>query len=94
MKTMRQIQAKFKLKDDNIEERKNYLGAELNKMTNQDGDECWAMLSENYCTAAVANVKEILEQKGLRLPSKCKTPMSSGYRPEMDVTAELKADGL
>ena len=40
MKTMRQIQAKFKLKDDKIEEPKNYLGAELSKMTNQDGDEC------------------------------------------------------
>ena len=40
MKTMRQIQAKFKLKDNKIEDPKNYLGAELSKMTNQEEDEC------------------------------------------------------
>ena len=92
MKTMKQIQAKFKLKDDKIEEPKNYLGAGLSKMTNQDGDECWAMSSEDYCNAAVANVEEILRKKGMRLPAKCNTPMSNGYRPELDVTAELRAD--
>ena len=46
----------FKLKDENIEEPKNYLGAELRKIINEEGDECWAILSKNYFTAAVANV--------------------------------------
>ena len=63
-------------------------------MINEEGDDCWAMSSEKYCTAVVANVEEILKKKGLRLPSKCTTPTGSGYRPEMDVTAELKADGV
>ena len=31
---------------------------------------------------------------GQRLPSKCKTPLAYGYRPELDVTPVLKADGL
>ena len=31
---------------------------------------------------------------GQRLPPKCKTPLAYGYRPELDVTPELKADGL
>ena len=91
---MKQIKAKFTLKDDKIEEPTNYLGAGLSKMDNEEGDECWAMSSEAYCTATVANVEDVLQQKGLRLPPKCVTPLSSGYSPEMDATAELKADGV
>ena len=52
------------------------------------------MSSDKYCAAAVANVTEVLEKKGLRLPSKCLTPLSNGYRPEMDTSPELKADGV
>ena len=63
-------------------------------MVNEDGDECWAMSSEKYCTAAVSNVEAVLKKKGLHLPSKCTSPLSSGYRPEMDVTVELKDDGV
>jgi len=37
----------FKLKDDKMEEPEMYLGADLSKMNNEDGDECWAMSSEN-----------------------------------------------
>ena len=36
--TMKGIQAKFRLKDDLIEEPKVYLGASLSKITNQDID--------------------------------------------------------
>ena len=43
LRTMKQIQSKFKLKDDKIEEPTNYLGADLSKMVNEDGDECWDM---------------------------------------------------
>lgn len=52
------------------------------------------MSSKKYCEAAVANVEDTLQKKGLKLPSKCVTPFTAGYRPEIDVTAELKADGL
>ena len=41
------VQLKFKLKDDKMEEPEMYLGADLSKMNNEDGDECWAMSSEN-----------------------------------------------
>ena len=33
-----------------------YLGAELSNITDVDGQECWAMSYDNYCTAAVNNV--------------------------------------
>ena len=62
---MKQIQSKFKLKDDKIEDPKNYLGDGLSKILNQDGDEFWAMSSEYYCDAVVANVEEILRKKGM-----------------------------
>ena len=52
------------------------------------------MSSKKHCEAAVINVENELEKYNLKLPSKCLTPISSGYRPEMDTTAELKADGL
>ena len=92
--TMNDIQKKFKLKNDKIEEPSVYLGASLTKMTNVNNNECWAMSSDQYCQAAVKNVETTLEKKNLRLPSKCLTPLSNGYRPEMDVTQELKADGV
>ena len=38
--TMKVIQAKFKLKGDKIVESNMYLGAELPKMNNFDGQEC------------------------------------------------------
>ena len=94
LRTMRGIQRTFKLKDDKIAEPEDYLGASLAKMTMSDGSECWSMSSEKYVKAAVANVEEKLAKSEKRLPSRCNTPLKSGYRPEMDDSCELKADGL
>ena len=68
-----------------------YLGEELSKMTYVDGQECWSMYSDKYCTAAVTNVESVLEKCGLRLPPKYVTPLSCDYRPEMDVIVDIKA---
>ena len=84
----------FTIKDQKIEEPDSYLGADMTKMVNNEGTECWAMSADSYCAAAVANVEKVLNNKGLKIPSKCKTPMTHGYRPELDATAELKADGV
>ena len=72
----------FKLKNDSIEEPETYLGANISKMVNCEGTECWCMGADDYCSAAVATVEDYLKEKGLRLPSKCPTPMNHGYRPE------------
>ena len=63
-------------------------------MKNETNRECWAISSDKYCAAAVANVTDVLGKKGLRLPSKCATPLANNCRPEIDVTPELKADSL
>ena len=63
-------------------------------MTTADGRVCWTMSSDQYCKAAVANVEEKLEKTNKRLPTNCGAPLTSGYKPELDTSAELKADGL
>ena len=88
------IATKFTLKDNKMEEPETYLGASLTKMTNEDNQECWAMSSDKYCAAMIDNVEDVLQRKGLKLPSRCVTPLRSGYKPELDCTGELKADGL
>ena len=92
--TMKGIQAKFKLKNDKMEKPDIYLGAELSTLDNEHGDSCWAMPSDKYYAAMVKNVEASLAITGLRLPSKCVTPITHGYRPELDCTGELKAEGL
>jgi hypothetical protein len=90
--TMSGLQATFKLKDDKVEKPDMYLGAELcEKILN--GVECWTMSSEKYVKAAVAAVEAHLDKSGQRLPTRCTTVMKADYRPELDVTAELNADG-
>jgi hypothetical protein len=91
--TMSGIQATFKLKDDRIEKPEMYLGAQLSLKV-MNGVECWTMTSEQYVRAAIANVEAKLDESGQRLPTRCATPMQANYRPELDVTPELKLDGI
>ena len=53
MKTMKGIQRTFKLKDEKIDEPKDYLGATLEKIILSDGSQCWSMSSAKYVKAAV-----------------------------------------
>ena len=70
-----------------------YLGAQLGTMQ-VEGNDGWFMSSEKYVESAIQNIEETLQTTGQRLPSKCKTPLAYGYHPELDVTPELKANGL
>ena len=92
--TMKVIQRTFKLKDDKIDETEDYLGATLEKMILSDGSELWSVSSAKYVKAAVNNVGETLAKIEKRLTGRCVAPLQSGYQPETDDSAELKADGL
>ena len=59
-----------------------------------NGRESWSMSPEKYCKASVLNVEHKLNKKGKRLPNKCKPPLKSVYLPELDVSQELKSDGV
>ena len=87
------IQAVFKFKDDKIVHPKVYLGAQLDTMT-VDGFDGWTMSSQKYAKAAIDNVEQVLTRTHQRLPTKCGTPLKSGYRPKLDTSPELKQDGL
>ena len=52
------------------------------------------MSPEKYCKAAVLNVELKLSEEGKRLPTKFKTPLKIGYFPDLDVSQELKEDGV
>ena len=94
MATMEDINKKCKLKDYEIELPDMYLGAGFNKMHSEFNKEFWVIFSGKYCDFVVKNVTELLNKKGLRLPSKCATPLANGYTLELDVIPELKSDGL
>jgi hypothetical protein len=96
MKTMRQVQKKFKLKGDKIAPPEDYLGAVLAKMKNGSHNECWTQSADKYLAASVANVEAKLKGRGrdgLTRRKKCLTPFESAYRPELDITPELAHEG-
>ena len=90
---LKSIQVNFKLKDDKIEPPSDYLGAVLGQM-DIGGKTGWYLSSEKYVKSAVENIKQALQKGGQKLPSKCKTPLSSSYQPELDTSPELKESGL
>ena len=94
MKTMNGIRTNFTLKYDKVEKSDIYLGTSLDKMSTDDGIECWTMLPEKYCKADVQNVKKVLKNHGQRLPSKCRAPLKPGNRLDLDTSPELKSDGV
>ena len=92
-KVLKSVQDTFKFKDDKIDKPDVCLGAQLDKMS-VDGFEGWTMTSEKYVKAAIENIEKTLAESNQRLPTKCQTPLSSGYRPELDTSPELKTEGL
>jgi hypothetical protein len=54
----------------------------------------WAMSSDNYVKAAIIDVEKELEKVGNHLPTKVSTPLTAGYRAEIDQSPELDARRL
>ena len=81
----------FELKESSVGPPKLYLGGSIRKVELENGAKAWTMISSKYCQAAVANVKRYLENhKEYVFPKGCDTPMTTSYRPELDVTPVLK----
>ena len=58
------IASQFHLKEDRLRTPNQYLGATIKIYTEDSGSECWAMSSDEYVKAAVADVMENLENRG------------------------------
>ncbi len=50
------------------------------------------MSAEKYIKEAIRNVENNLAKTGRKLPNNVPTPLTSTYRPELDVSPELNAE--
>ena len=85
----KEIGQHFVLREESIGPPSLYLGGKLREITLENGVKAWAFGSTQYVQAAVRNVEEHLKKTGEKLPYKAPTPLSSNYRPEIDVSLEL-----
>ena len=80
----------FELKESSIGPTDIYLGGRVRKVDLDNGVKVWALGSSQYVRAAVKNVKSYLEgQDKWKLPKKAETPLTTSYRPELDITPKL-----
>ena len=94
---MKMIEGKFTLKDGTVEEPTLYLGADIGKHYISDSEEPtkvrWSMSSTKYTMKAIDEVERELgtaKYGYIYLPKTgVKTPLTTGYRPELDPTREL-----
>ena len=83
----------FMLKEKSIGPPTIYLGGQVRQVELENGVKAWAVGSSQYVNAAVKNVETYLneqEVKRYKLPAKAETPIKTSYRPELDVSPELK----
>ena len=89
---------RFTLKPDSIREPETYLGVDIKKFRIPNSDDPdkvrWAFESTSYVKKAIADLEKELEEADLRLLPNAKTPLASGYRPELDLSAELGSKQL
>ena len=69
-----------------------YLGAKLSKYPLKNGVVAWAMSSSQYVQEAVKKAESYLVERGLSLPAEANTPLTSNYRPKLDVSSEFDPD--
>jgi hypothetical protein len=89
-----EIGAYFDLKEESVGPPDIYLGGSMSKIQLNDGTIAWSFSSSKYVKAAVANVETHLREEGRKLPMRASTPLSSNYRPELDISEELKGSEL
>ena len=90
---MERIGELYRLKEGSVGPPTRYLGADVRKVTLDDGSEAWALSPDSYCKVAVDNVeRELQERTGHRLKKRADTPLPGGYKPEVDITEELDTE--
>ena len=60
------------------------------KVVLENGLTAWSLSSSQYLQTAVKNVKESLAKHDEKFPACANTPLSSKYRPEINVSGELQ----
>ena len=79
----------FTLKPGSVGPPKIYLGAKISKVLLPNGVEAYAMSASQYIQEGVKNVEAYLKKQNMVLRKGTKSPMTSNYQPECDITPEL-----
>jgi hypothetical protein len=81
----------YRLKENSVAKPSMYLGAQIkqHRLPDQPNKIMWSMSAEKYLKEAVRNLEMILAKDQKRLPMKVVTPLTSNYRPELDVSPLL-----
>ena len=75
----------FRLKEGTVKEPDLYLGADIEKKCfTGDPKPRWAMSSTEYTKKAIKEVEREPKTADKRLSTKARTPLGTGYRPELD----------
>ena len=76
----------FKLKEESIGPLSFYLSGKLCRVSLDNGSSSWAFGSSKYIQASVDNIELYLRNGSSKVPSRCNTPTSTKYRPELDTS--------
>ena len=82
----------FHLKEESIGPPTVYLGGRGHKVQLENGVWTWSFSSSQYVQSTIKNVEAYVgrpENSHLKIPSKAETPLTTSYRPELDVLSEL-----
>ena len=88
---LKEISEVLPLKKNEIAPPEFYLGAKLEKKM-LNGKQVWTMSSTDYVKAALDNLSQQFEKKGIKLPTRVITPMADGYVPALVSSTELNSD--
>ena len=91
---MKDIGQGIKYRNDTIEPPPSYLEAQLKKKLLPNGRFCWSLSSDKYVNAVINNVDESVKKKGMKIPAKVRTLMTSSFVPELDSSRELSKENL
>jgi len=98
---MEAIDAVYKLKKDKktgkcYSEPSTYLGTKIRKYRSPDADEndpyCWSWSGDDYIKDIVEQCERKLKAHGRQLNAKQTSPLTPGYRPELDTSPELTGE--
>ena len=80
----------FTLKEHSIGESKIYLRYRVRKVVLENRIEAWSFSPNQHVKLAVSNVEDYVNKHDhLNMPKHCNTPLTTSYRPELDISPEL-----
>ena len=87
---MDHLRKSYTLKEGSVKEPETYLGADILWHEVSGNNLAWALSQDTYVRRAVVEVERYLGERGRQLKKTgVVSPLSSGYRPELDASPEL-----